>query len=236
MISIAIVEDDANDLALLRGYLERYSAETENSFYITEYTNAVDFLERYRPTDVVFMDIQMEYLDGMRASQKLRQIDESVVIVFITTMAQFAIRGYSVGALDFIVKPVDYKLISMKMRRILQAVSRKAEETIAFAFGNDFKCVPVSDIRYFESNGHVVKVHCRGMDPLSVRQSLARYTEELSCRPYWFIRCNQCFLVNPKYVTRIEGSTLWLGEEPLQISRARKKEVLEQFAQYVGAR
>ena len=119
MVSMAIVDDDQNDVELLKGYLEQYAKENNCEFYITVFTNAVDFLEQYKPVDVVFMDIQMEYLDGMWASQKLRQIDESVVLVFITTMAQFAIKGYSVNALDFVVKPVDYKKISMKMKRNL---------------------------------------------------------------------------------------------------------------------
>lgn len=234
MVSMAIVDDDQNDVELLKGYLEQYAKENNCEFYITVFTNAVDFLEQYKPVDVVFMDIQMEYLDGMRASQKLRQIDESVVLVFITTMAQFAIKGYSVNALDFVVKPVDYKKISMKMKRILRAVSRNAEESIVFTFGNELTRVAVSDIRYFESSGHTVTVHCTGMQPLAVRQSLTGYETKLSGPPYYFIRCNQCFLVNPKHIARIENNVLWLGDESLQISRSKKKVVLEKFAQYVG--
>lgn len=235
MVSIAIVDDDSNDAMLLKDYLKQYAAEHDSDFYVTVYTNAVDFLEHYKRVDVVFMDIQMPYVDGMRASQKLRQIDEGVVLVFVTTMAQFAIRGYSVDALDFVIKPVDYKTVSMKMKRILRAVSRSAEESIAFCFDNEITRVPISDIRYFESGGHTVKVYCKDMEqPITVRQSLSSFEEQLSPPPHLFIRCNHCFLVNPRYITRVECSVLWMGNESLQISRSKQKPFLEKFSQFIG--
>lgn len=235
MISIAIVDDSKDDATLLKGYVEQYAKEQGCDVHITVHTSAVNFLEYYKPVDVVFMDIQMPYIDGMRASQKLRQIDEGVVLVFVTTMAQFAIRGYSVNALDFVVKPIDYKTVAMKMKRILRAVSRNTEETITFSYDNTMKRVPVSDIRYFESSGsHTVTVYCRDMEPLTVRQSLSSFEERLSLAPHLFIRSNHCFLVNPKYITRVENGVLWMGEESLQISRSKQKAFLEKFAQFVG--
>ena len=67
------------------------------------------------------MDIEMPDLDGLAASQKLREIDRSVILIFITNLAQFAVRGYEVDALDFVVKPVTYYVLALKLKRAIGA-------------------------------------------------------------------------------------------------------------------
>lgn len=65
-------------------------------------------MENYQPAfDLIFMDIEMKPLDGMKAAQQIRKTDQKTVIIFVTQMAQYAVKGYEVGALDFMVKPVD---------------------------------------------------------------------------------------------------------------------------------
>ena len=60
--------------------------------------------------DIILMDIQMKYMDGMTAAEQIRKLDSEVIIMFITNMTQYAIRGYEVDALDYVVKPVEYLL------------------------------------------------------------------------------------------------------------------------------
>ena len=87
MYNIAVVDDDASDRGEILGHLERYRREKDKSFTVTEFDNVVKFLEGYNPAyDIVFIDIQMPYLDGMTAAEKLREVDSVVPLVFISNM------------------------------------------------------------------------------------------------------------------------------------------------------
>ena len=107
MYRIAIVEDEAPCREELRGYIERYGQEHGQEFSVYPFADGSEILQNYEPRyDVILLDIEMPRVGGMEAAQAIREVDENVVLVFITNMAQYAIKGYSVGALDFVMKPV----------------------------------------------------------------------------------------------------------------------------------
>ena len=107
MLRIAIVEDDRNYIQQLQRYLQRYSQESEQAMDISVFTDGDEITEGYRPVyDIILMDVEMSFMNGMTAAQEIRKLDPEVVIIFITNMVQYAIQGYSVGALDYVLKPV----------------------------------------------------------------------------------------------------------------------------------
>lgn len=109
MIHIAIVDDEQKQRDLLCGYLERYRQESGRQLRVTAFADAETFLQGYQPDfDIIFMDIQLPDRDGMTLSKKLRETNRTVILIFVTNMVQMAVEGYSVDAMDFIVKPVNY--------------------------------------------------------------------------------------------------------------------------------
>ena len=109
MVRIAIVEDDDACRAQLEAYVRRYGGETGGEFQITSFSDGLDIAEDYRPIyDSILLDIEMPRLDGMTAAERIRSFDPGVILIFITNMAQYAIKGYEVDALDFVLKPVGY--------------------------------------------------------------------------------------------------------------------------------
>lgn len=131
MFHIAIVEDSRLDRSLLCEYIERYAKENGEICKISEYENAVNFLTGYKPVfDAVFLDIQMPYMDGMQAAKKLRELDPEVALVFITNMSNFAVHGYSVNAVDFVVKPVVYLNFAAMFAKVLRLAKKKTEEIV----------------------------------------------------------------------------------------------------------
>ncbi len=123
MIHIAIVEDEADERNKLSGFLKRYSEENHVDFRVSEFGDAEEFLTGYSAAyDMVFMDIQMPFMDGMTAAERLRKVDPSVVLVFVTNMSNLAVRGYSVDASDFVVKPVTYPSFSAMMTKSIRSV------------------------------------------------------------------------------------------------------------------
>lgn len=129
MIRAVIVEDDGEAADLLEGYIKRYAAESGIVFMIDRFDNAITFLENYDVGyDIVFMDIEMEDLDGVSAARLLRKRDRSVTLIFVTNMAQFAIKGYEVDALDFIVKPVKYYDFAFRLKKAVSRLNEKEEQ------------------------------------------------------------------------------------------------------------
>lgn len=144
MYTIAIVEDDKTQAESLKEYLLRYAAENGEAFAVKTFANAVVFLENYTAVyDVVFMDIKMPYLNGIAAAHKLRELDKNVLLFFITSLTQYAIRGYEVDALNYIVKPVEYNEFALKFRKAMDRLSEKSPRNCSFPRTSAIKNFPL---------------------------------------------------------------------------------------------
>ena len=151
MIRIAIVEDDESSAYLLQNYKERYQQTHKTDCQLVFFKNGLEFISDYLPVfDVIFMDIKMPHLDDMEAVKKLRNIDKDTALIFITSMAQYTIRGYEVNALDFILKPVKYYDFEMKLNKAIHYIEKHKDTKITVNSGDMIKRVSVRDLYYLE--------------------------------------------------------------------------------------
>ena len=131
MIRIAIVEDEESYISVLKEYLERYKKESGEQIEVTVYHDGDEIAAFYRAQfDIILMDIEMKFIDGMTAAEEIRKVDSSVSIIFITNAPQYAIRGYEVGALDYILKPVSYFTFSQKLGRAVSKLKKRSRKWI----------------------------------------------------------------------------------------------------------
>ena len=125
MAKIAVVEDNDAMREQLCGFIAQYARESGRQLDVTAFADGAEIVDPYRPGfDIIFLDIEMPTLGGMPTAERIRQVDPDVVLVFVTNMAQYAIRGYEVDALDFVLKPVSYYQFSTKLERALQRIQR----------------------------------------------------------------------------------------------------------------
>ena len=234
MYSIAIVDDDGNDISLLKSAIERYFKENGGDYRIAEFHDGSELMAGYAPRyDIVFLDIDMKQLDGMAAAKRIRRTDDGTAIIFVTRMAKYAIKGYEVSALDFIVKPVDYFSFALKMKRALAYVETNRKKPVMLKMGADAEYVYETEIKYVETLSHYLIYHTVRGD-FKLLGSLKSATEQLS--PETFILCNRCYLVNMRYVTEVKDNIVFIGDEQLIISRYRRKEFMEALAKFWGSR
>ncbi len=232
MLRIAIVEDDEKYADLLQEYLKKYGEERSEEFCCVVHKNAVVFLNNYKANyDIVFMDIDLPHMNGMTASQKLREVDKQVVLVFVTNLAQMAIKGYEVNAYDFIVKPVSYYDFSMKLNKIRRYLSTRVSDEISIAIGKGIVRVMTSLITYIEVLDHKLIFHTEEQDYVSYGS-----LNKLETNPKMknFARCNACYLVNLQHVRKVEGYTVFLGSAELSISHPRRAAFLKRLSEYLG--
>jgi DNA-binding LytR/AlgR family response regulator len=233
MIRIAVVEDDERNRAVLVDHLRRYEAEHGLSFDVSTFADGRDILAKYRPIyDIVLLDIQMEHVDGMTTAKRIRDVDQDVVLVFITNSPQYAIGGYQVAALSYLLKPVPYVALSEELDRCLEQVGKRERGFVLLSSGTEQHRVNVADIVFIESIKHRIVVHSTQRE-YSLVGSLTAMEEELAEKD--FFRSNNCYLVNLRHVTGVQQSSCVLsGGHDLQISRPRKKAFLAALSDYLG--
>lgn len=114
---VLIIEDSQDEAAALQSLLGHYGESNGVTLNVTTYDRADDFISSGRDFDLIFMDIDLPGIDGMEAAHLLRSYDEVTPLIFVTNLSQYALKGYEVNALDFLVKPVTYYDLSLRMRR-----------------------------------------------------------------------------------------------------------------------
>ena len=234
MIRIAVVEDDSATAQATEGYLGRYAAENGVSFQIDLYPSAETLLDGYTPRyELILLDIRLEGgMTGMDAAQELRKLDTSVQIIFITSLARYAVKSYEVGALDFMVKPVTYYQFAMKLDKAVRVIRRSEDVNLAVPTARGIKVLPSRDITFLEVSDHDLVYHTEA-GQYRTRGSLGKTEEQL--RGHSFLRTAVSHLVNLRYAAEIDGNMLILTTgDRLPISRSRKKEVLAGLASYLG--
>lgn len=232
MIKIAVVDDEACDSERLKTLLIDYGKENSVDLDVTVFSDSVMFLEKYAANfDIVFFDIEMPSIDGIRAAKRIRDTDETVVIIFVTRMAQLAVHGYKVHALDFIVKPINKHTLSLTMKSALRSVALMAGENVLIPMRGGVECVSAKNIYYVEVRKHTLIYHTSS--GVFERYGVLK-DEESKFSKLKFIKCNKCFLVNPRHVSKIKNYTVTVAGDELLISHPRKKEFMQALAEYFG--
>ncbi len=232
MIEIAIVDDEESYASQLKEFIGQYQKESGNAFHITEYRDGDQILASYHcQFDIILMDIQMKFMDGMAAAEEIRKLDSKVLIMFITNRMDYAIRGYEVDALDYIVKPVSYFAFSQKLDRAVSRLDRRSGYAMSVNVSAGLKRLSGDEILYIESEGHNLIFHT-GDGSFSTRAKMMDYENELV--PHGFFRINKGYLVNLKYVDGVEEGNCVIGSDKLLISRARKAEFMTALTRYIA--
>ena len=232
MIRIAIVEDDAGYRRQLQEYLERYQKESGEKFSVKTFTDGDEIAIGYRAEfDIILMDIQMNYMDGMTAAEEIRRLDTEVVIIFITNSQQYAIKGYAVDALDYVLKPISYYSFSQRVDRAISRIQRRSKKYLYISGKNGARKLDCSRILFVEVQGHDLCYHTLDGD-ISAVGTMKEVEESLDKKV--FFRCNKCYLVNLEQVDRLQGDTAMVGGTPVQISRARKKAFMDALNDYIN--
>lgn len=229
---IAIVEDDPREAQALHSYLDRFALQSAVQFDVRLFHSGRAFLNSYQPIyDLVFMDINLPDLNGMDVAASLRKADRNVVLIFVTSMAQYAVKGYEVDALDFMVKPVTYAAFCLKMKRAISKCTGSQHRELLINTSDGVVRTSAARIRYVEVSDHALLYHTVD-DCIHSYGNLKKV--ELQLDPRQFVRCNRCYLVNLAYVLSVQGSTLILDNGTLQISRPKRTAFLEALANYLG--
>ena len=231
MIRVAIVEDSKENAQQLKAMVERYGKENGIAFHFSTFSNGVDFISDYLPQyDLIFMDIDMPLLNGLETTKILRKLYGGVPLVFVTNLEKYAINGYDVGAIGFIVKPLNYATLSVKMHRFMDMIKEEPEPYLVVSSKAGVLKVNLSDVYYITVDGRYVVLHTKTGE-IDLHKSMKLLEKELSS--YNFVRCDNSSMVNLKYVSMVNSQGAVVNGIVVPCSRNGRKVLLDAFTMYL---
>ena len=157
---IALVDDNGEFREGMCAFAKRYERETGRSVEIDCFRDGMDFLEKYyNGYDLVFLDVEMPYLNGIEVAKKLREKDEIVTLIFMTNMPQYAINGYEVNAIDYVIKPVSYFTFKAKTDKAVRHREKNTDYNFTVSNRNGIERLQTSSVYYVEVMNHSLLFH-----------------------------------------------------------------------------
>lgn len=223
-LSIAIVEDDSINIALLRQCLEAALAEHKLEATFTEYSSGEDFMARYtgEPLSMAFLDIFMKEISGVAVADRIRKDDRQCVIVFCTSSKDSMQEAFSYHAFDYILKPVSPTRIRKLLDDVLDYIWGTGEPTIDIKVGGVQITLRVRDIIEVGTQGHYLAIETSDGQSYTVRMTLPEFREMLQ-NDSDFLLINRGCLVNLSHVATMQGAQCTLDNGtvlPLKVRSA----------------
>lgn len=229
-MKIAVIDDEEQMQDILKEYISRFTQETGIKMEVVTFSSGESLLKNYQKIwDILMFDIDMPGINGMDTARKVRKMDEYVTVLFVTNMAQYAIEGYGINAVDYILKPVSYYEFSMKFHRAVAKAARGKEYAVMLETPEGMRRIRVNDIHYVEVMAHYIYVHTKGRD-FKVRGNMREWEEEL--KSYGFSRVHKSYLVNLAAVESIRGKDLTVGGQTVQLSRSYRDEFMQDYMKF----
>lgn len=231
MTLIALVDSNQLERQTLKQYVEHTLDEAHTAYMIHEFDGGVEFIRSRAAYDIVLMETQLEDMSGLDAARFLRIVNEDAKLIFVTHMAQLAICGYEMSALDFLVKPVTQPVVEGVIKRALKCIEKDNGSYYALKTPGGIISLPTRSIYYVEIYDHNLVYHTEQGDH-KIRGRLGEVREKLGDR--LFIQCNRSYLVNMRHVQSLHGDHLVVNNVKIQIAKSHYKEIEQIFMNYLS--
>ena len=232
MIKIGICEDEKEIQDLIETYLHSILKSINIDYEIKKYNLGEELLEsNLKEIDILLLDIQMGQINGMDTARKIREVDNKMEIIFITSLIDYVQEGYEVRAYRYLLKPIEEEELKKHVLTCIKEIENKNSYILIKNKSNKYK-ICLEEIKYIEVQKKNMIIHTINKD-FDVIYSLEKIEKDLKLDK--FVRCHKSFLVNLSYVENIKLNTAILesGEE-VPVSRYRYKEVKEKFLKFLG--
>ncbi len=237
-IRIAICEDDETERGYICSLVRSWAKNNRRHCQVDGYASAEQLLYSFDddfPYFFYLLDIQMGQMSGMELARRIRAKDKTAVIVFLTGLREYALEGYEVGALRYLMKPLREEDLYSLLSQAVAEYEDREETFFVWEQGSEVLRIPYADIWYLKANGHYIEllywVRENTCHKLEWKASFGSVQAEFEQNGFVMVR--RGILVNLQRIARIGKTECILDSgERLPISRNQYKKVNEAFIEW----
>ena len=233
MLLVSIIDPSKEDVTRLSALIEHYFRRSGTAYVQRVYQSGMEFVRSAENSDIVFLEANLEKLDGLETARIIRKLGSEAQLIFIARGAEMAIHGYSVDALDYLLKPVEPTAVERALDKAVRRLSSRSCAYLALKLPNGTASISTNDITYVEVFDHNLVYHTTGGD-YTVRGRLGDVYEQLDHD--YFLACNRSFIVNLRYVTEICTDHVILNGTKISVSKSHRKEIQSRFSAFMDKR
>lgn len=231
-MKVAVLDDTREDAQRLLDYINQFQEQQKCLIQTDIYHASMDFLEEYHSQyDVIFLDIEMPGEGGLEVAHEIRKKDTAVGIIFVTNIAQYAIHGYEVNAIDFIVKPVGYFLFAEKLEKAMRFARRRNKHDLVVNDEEGIYRIPIEEVFYIKKERNDL-IYFTSQGELRERGTIRLMKEKLA--GLGFEECNSGCLVNLSQIRCIGKDNIMVRDFSVPLSRRMKKQFTQSYIDYLG--
>lgn len=242
MLRIAICDDDSKFTGEIETLVIQESRKLGIRVETEVFSDGKTLLKSIQDGEhyqLIFIDIEMKQVDGITAARHIREIDRTVLLIYVSGYDKYLKELFEVEPFRFLSKPLNPAQFARYFKESCKRIN-ETEVFYQFTFNKEIRKVPVRDIVYFESNNRIVYIHLKDSSDEHFYGKLNNVEKELAASRQYFLRIHQSFLVNYDYVKKMNFFNItisYMGKEmELKISEDRQKEVRQQLCKIAGGK
>jgi DNA-binding LytR/AlgR family response regulator len=206
MISVAICDDSQYDCLRIQNFIKDYCQRHAYDINILTFDDGIDLVKHHtygKPLfDVIFLDIYMNAMNGIKTARKIREYDPDCKIIFTTSSTEHALKSFEVTPFNYLVKPISKSVFDSAFEKVLRTINKEKQKSLTVKLGSAFQTIYYKDILFIESTAKKLTIHMSNNENLTFVSKLDDIEKQLN--DIRFLRCHKSFLVNMDYVLGLE--------------------------------
>ncbi len=231
MLHIAVCDDEKVMSDKIKAMAFDFFHRKNMDISVSQFSSGRELLKYDKGIDILFLDIQMDDIDGMETAKELRSRNFKGVVIFTTVLKEMVFRSFEVQAYDYLVKPIEPGRFEKTMERLLSSMKNADGSSLLIQKRYESCIIPFEEIVYCEIIDRKVYLHLASSEVLDYYDRIEKLEAKLDSR---FFRCHRSFLINLQYLkSYLNGRAYMKNGEEIPVSRLRSKEFSHVILQYM---
>lgn len=239
MVKVAFCDDDAAVLHELGRLLDQYRGECHQEVVYTAFNSPFELMseiEKGMQADIIFLDVIMPGENGIEVAREIREHDENVKIIFLTSSAEFAVQSYTVGAYFYQLKPIWKESLYRLLDSVISECKKEHRNSLIMRCKTGITRIELDKLEYCEVIGRTLLFHMENGMVVERNGRLDELCEQLA-KYDSFLRPHRSYLVNMEYIRNISYKAITMeSQAEIPIPRGKYTELKDIYLKYAFSR